>query len=178
MRGPLGLNPHPPSDGQVAFASRACATRADFRRAFPARPASLAPMPVTRRQIIARGLANRCPNCGGRTLFVPGKLFELDRTCRACTLPIEREEGFFLGAMALNYGVTCFGLLAPVALLWYLGVLGGRAAVIVAVSLALLAPIALYRASRSWQLMLYYFFLPQHLPANRHETGGLPDEPL
>lgn len=133
-------------------------------------------MQVTRGQIIARGLANRCPNCGGRTLFKPGTLFELDRACRDCGLKIEKDEGFFLGAMAINYGVTCFGLLAPVVILWYLEVLSGRVAIGLAVALALLAPLALYRSSRSWQLMLYYYFLPQHLPANRRELSGLEDE--
>ena len=28
-------------------------------------------------------------------------------------------------------------------------------------------PILFYRSSRSWWLMNYYVFLPQHLPANR-----------
>lgn len=133
-------------------------------------------MQVTRGQIISRGLANRCPNCGGRTLFKAGTLFELDRACRACGLKIEKDEGFFLGAMAINYGVTCVGLLVPVVILWYLGALSGRVAVGLALVLAVLAPLALYRSSRSWQLMLYYFFLPQHLPANRRELGALEDE--
>lgn len=133
-------------------------------------------MPVTRGQIIARGLANRCPNCGGRTLFKAGTLFELDRACRDCGLKIEKDEGFFLGAMAINYGVTCVGLLTPVAILWYLGALPGKVAIGLALGLALLAPLALYRSSRSWQLMLYYYFLPQHLPANRRELSGLEDE--
>ena len=133
-------------------------------------------MPVTRRQIIARGLANRCPNCGGRTLFKADTLFELDRACRQCGLKLEKDEGFFLGAMAINYGVTCVGLLTPVAALWYFGVLPGRVAIGMAIGLALLAPLALYRSSRSWQLMLYYYFLPQHLPANRRELGALEDE--
>jgi uncharacterized protein (DUF983 family) len=133
-------------------------------------------MQVTRGQIIARGLANRCPNCGGRTLFKPGTLFELDRTCRDCDLKIEKDEGFFLGAMAINYGVTCVGLLTPVVILWYLEVLSGRVAIGLAMALSVLAPLALYRSSRSWQLMLYYYFLPQHLPANRRELSGLEDE--
>ena len=133
-------------------------------------------MSVTRRQIIARGLANRCPNCGGRTLFKADTLFELDRACRQCGLKLEKDEGFFLGAMAINYGVTCVGLLTPVAALWYFGVLPGRVAIGLVLALALLAPLALYRSSRSWQLMLYYFFLPQHLPANRRELGALEDE--
>lgn len=133
-------------------------------------------MKVTRGQIIARGLANRCPNCGGRTLFKDGTLFELDRTCANCGLKLEKDEGFFLGAMALNYGVTCGGLLAPVVICWYLGVLGGKTAIGLALTLAVVAPLVLYRSSRSWQLMLYYCLLPQHLPANRPELGALEDE--
>ncbi len=133
-------------------------------------------MQVTRGQIITRGLANRCPNCGGRTLFKAGTLFELDRSCRDCGLKIEKDEGFFLGAMAINYGVTCVGLLTPVVILWYLGVLPGKVAIGLALGLSVLAPLALYRSSRSWQLMLYYYFLPQHLPANRRELSGLEDE--
>ena len=54
--------------------------------------------------------------------------------------------------------------------------LPGRLAIGLVLALALLAPLALYRSSRSWQLMLYYYFLPQHLPANRRELGELEDE--
>jgi uncharacterized protein (DUF983 family) len=133
-------------------------------------------MEVTRGQIIARGLANRCPNCGRAPLFQAGKLFSLNRQCPSCGLKLEKEEGFFLGAMALNYGVTCIGLLSPVALLWYYGVLSGTTAAVLAAGLALGAPVALYRSSRSWQLMLYYYFFPQHLPANRRELDGAEDE--
>ena len=133
-------------------------------------------MNVTQNQIIQRGLTNRCPNCGGKTLFRPGKPFELNRECPQCGLKLEREEGFFLGAMALNYGVTCFVFLLPTVLLWYFGVLGDTAAIVVALVGAALVPVLLYRSSRSWQMMLYYFFLPQHLPANRRELSGHEDE--
>jgi len=38
-------------------------------------------MKVTRLQIVARGLTNRCPNCGERTLFKPGTFFEVNKAC-------------------------------------------------------------------------------------------------
>jgi uncharacterized protein (DUF983 family) len=133
-------------------------------------------MSVTQPQIIQRGLTNCCPNCGGKTLFNPKKPLELNRECPQCGLKLEREEGFFLGAMALNYGVTCIVFLTPVALLWHYGVLGNTAAAVVAIAAALLVPLLLYRSSRSWQLMLYYFFLPQHLPANRRELSEAEDD--
>lgn len=125
-------------------------------------------MNVTRVQIITRGLSNRCPNCGGRTLFAAGKLFQLNRTCPQCGLRFDRDqdEAFFLGSMSLNYGVTIVGFLLPVGLLAYAGMLGARTAIALAVTGAVIVPALLYRSSRSWFLMNYYVFLPHHLPAN------------
>ena len=124
-------------------------------------------MKITRWQVVGRGLTNRCPNCGGRTLFKRGAFFELNGACPRCGLQFERDEGFFLGSMSLNYGVTIAGWLAPVALCWHWGVLSGTAAAILAIAGAILVPVVFYRSSRSWWLMNYYIFLPHHLPANR-----------
>lgn len=133
-------------------------------------------MNVTRGRIVARGLTHCCPNCGGKTLFTPGKPLQLARECPRCGLKLEKEEGFFLGAMSLNYGVTCFVFLLPVVVLWYRGVLDDRWAAGLAIAGSFLVPLLLYRSSRSWQLGLYYFFLPQHLPANRRDLRGGEDE--
>ena len=123
-------------------------------------------MRVTRGQIFIRGIANRCPNCGGKTLFQKGSLFELNPACPACGLKIERDEGFFLGSMSLNYGVTIIFFLLPVLILYLVGVLSGRVAAVLAGFGAIGVPVLFYRASRSWWLMSYYFYLPNHLPAN------------
>jgi uncharacterized protein (DUF983 family) len=131
-------------------------------------------MRVTRLQIVARGLTNRCPNCGGRTLFRKGAPFKINDSCPRCGLRIERDEGFFLGSMSLNYGVTLVGFLTPVLLLAYFGVMSITVAAYVAGAGAILFPVLFYRSSRSWWLMNYYVFLPQHLPANKAEDG--PDE--
>src|SRR3989304_4070593 len=104
-------------------------------------------MKVTRWQIIARGLTNRCPNCGGRTLFKTGASFEVNRTCPRCSLQFERDEGFFLGSMSLNYGVTIAGWLAPVALFWHWQVVSGTVAAVLAIAGAILVPILFYRSS-------------------------------
>jgi DNA-directed RNA polymerase subunit RPC12/RpoP len=123
-------------------------------------------MRVTRGQIFVRGISNRCPNCGGKTLFKEGSLFELNTECPGCGLKIERDEGFFLGSMSLNYGVTVICFLVPVLILYLVGVLSGLVAAILAGIGAIGVPILFYRASRSWWLMSYYFWLPKHLPAN------------
>jgi uncharacterized protein (DUF983 family) len=132
-------------------------------------------MNVTRGQIVARGLGNRCPNCGGRTLFKEGTLFELNQECSHCGLKIERDEGFFLGSMSLNYGVTLVGFLVPVLVLYLNGVFSGRAAALLALAGAVGFPALFYRSSRSWWLMNYYLFLPQHLPANRTGKSDVDD---
>jgi DNA-directed RNA polymerase subunit RPC12/RpoP len=123
-------------------------------------------MHVTRGQIIARGLTHCCPNCGAKKLFKEGTLFELNRECPDCGLKIERDEGFFLGSMSLNYGVTLVGFLVPVLILYLTGVFSGLVASIVAGIGAIGVPMLFYRSSRSWWLMSYYLFLTHHLPAN------------
>src|SRR5437868_183028 len=110
-------------------------------------------MTVTRLQIIQRGLTNRCPNCGERTLFKPGSFFEVNKACPNCGLKIERDEGGFLGAMSLNYGVTLICFLTPVLILAYNKVIGTTLAIVLAGFGALVFPALFYRSSRSWWLM-------------------------
>ena len=135
-------------------------------------------MNVTRAQIVVRGLTNCCPNCGARTLFRRDSWFRLNRECARCSFVFERDhdEGFFLGSMSLNYGVTLVGFLLPVALLAFFGAIGTTTAVVAAVVGAVVVPALLYRSSRSWWLMNYYFFLPHHLPANGGQGGGGDDK--
>jgi uncharacterized protein (DUF983 family) len=122
---------------------------------------------VTRLQVVGRGLRNRCPNCGGATLFRKEAWFEVNKACPACGLQFERDEGFFIGSMSLNYGVTIVCFLTPVLLLAYRGVIGTTAAIILSGVGSIGFPIAFYRSSRSWWLMQYYLFFPAHLPANK-----------
>lgn len=129
-------------------------------------------MKVTRGQIIARGLSNRCPNCGAHTLFKPGTRFQVNPECPRCGLRIERGEGFYLGSMSLNYGATLVGFLAPVLWLAWRGTIPVMTAAILACAGSVLVPVLCYRASRSWWLMNYYFFLPRHLPANQEGNSS------
>jgi uncharacterized protein (DUF983 family) len=110
-------------------------------------------MKVTRLQIFARGLTNRCPNCGGRTLFKAGTFVEVTPACTAGGLK--------------NYGVTLVGFLTPVMLLAYYKVIGTTTAIVLAGVGALGFPALFYRSSRSWWLMNYYLVVPHHLPANQ-----------
>ncbi len=132
------------------------------------------PGEVTRARIVWRGLRNRCPNCGRESLFERG--FDLHPTCPGCGLSHERGEGFFLGSMSINYGVTVIVLLVPILVLYLTGVLSGLVASVAAGVGAVGFPVLFYRSSRSWWLMAYYFFLPHHLPINRKDLVHGEDE--
>jgi uncharacterized protein (DUF983 family) len=55
-------------------------------------------------RVLVRGLRKRCPRCGHRRIF--DGFFRLKALCPSCDLRFEKEEGGFLGAMALNYTVA------------------------------------------------------------------------
>jgi len=129
-------------------------------------------MKVTRLQVVARGLRNRCPNCGGDTLFKKGSWFEVNKACSACGLQFERDEGFFIGSMSINYGVTLVLFLTPIMILAYKGVIGTNLAIGLAGVGAIGFPILFYRSSRSWWLMQYYLLFPLHLPENLGKGHG------
>jgi len=51
-------------------------------------------------RLFGRALVRRCPACGNGRLFQG--YFTLRPVCPGCGLRLEREEGYFLGAMLLN----------------------------------------------------------------------------
>jgi uncharacterized protein (DUF983 family) len=123
-------------------------------------------MRVTRAQIVENGLRCRCPGCGQRTIFAPGRMFKVNSACPSCGARIETGDGAFLGPFVINYAITAFGLVIPIIVLYAVGRLGPTAALALALVSALLVPLLLYRLSWSLWLMVYYFFLPENIPAN------------
>ena len=71
-------------------------------------------------RLVGRALRLRCPNCGRGRLVE--SWFKVRERCPACQVWLEREEGYFLGAMALNIVigefVPVFGGVAVVILTW------------------------------------------------------------
>jgi uncharacterized protein (DUF983 family) len=121
---------------------------------------------VTRLDVIANGIVCKCPNCGERTLFVPGRYFKVNESCANCGLRIEKGDGAFLGPFVINYTFTAFGVIIPIILLYMAGILGGTATLVLCMLGALGVPLLFYRLSWGWWLMLYYFFIPDNLPGN------------
>src|SRR5262245_19848489 len=46
----------------------------------------------------------RCPRCRKGRVF--GGVVRMNPTCPVCGLPFEREQGYFLGAMYVSYGLS------------------------------------------------------------------------
>jgi len=128
-------------------------------------------MKVTQGQILARGLANHCPNCGANTLFPPVPSFRVNPRCSECGLKFDRGDGFFLGPFVVNYTVTVFVFIVPTIVLYGFGAMPRAAMLAAIIFCALVLPALLYRRSWGWWLTGYFYFLPQKLP-NNHSADG------
>ncbi|HEY0966677.1 MAG TPA: DUF983 domain-containing protein [Opitutaceae bacterium] len=128
-------------------------------------------MPVSKVQIVGRGLTNRCPNCGYRTLFPP-RSFRVRRRCPDCGTGFARGAGFFLGPWVLNYGVAVFLFVLPAIISGSRGLISWNTSLVLAGLGCTLVPVLLYRSTWSWWLMLYFYFLPESLPANGGPTDA------
>jgi uncharacterized protein (DUF983 family) len=98
-----------------------------------------------------RGLRRRCPRCGAGRLFY-GWL-AIREECPTCRYRFERpgEEGFFLGAIVVNFAVT-EGVLGILLLVSFLLTLPDPPLLLlcaVAVPLMVVAPIAFYPFSKT-----------------------------
>ena len=63
--------------------------------------------------MLVRGLFRRCPRCGGGKLFT--NWLTMKPRCPTCGMYFEREEGFFLGAFVVNFGVMLISMAAFIA---------------------------------------------------------------
>jgi uncharacterized protein (DUF983 family) len=59
---------------------------------------------VTKATLLRRGLLKRCAICGARGLF--HGWFRMRSHCPRCGTKFEREAGFFVGALFVNFGLT------------------------------------------------------------------------
>jgi len=55
-------------------------------------------------RMLGHGLRLRCPRCGTGRLY--NKPFKMADNCAHCGLKFEREQGYFIGAIYINYAAT------------------------------------------------------------------------
>jgi len=56
------------------------------------------------KEVLGRGIRLLCPRCGRAPLFLG--LFTMLPACAVCDFRFEREQGYFVGAIYLNYAAT------------------------------------------------------------------------
>jgi uncharacterized membrane protein len=80
--------------------------------------------------------------------------------CAVCQLRFEREQGYFLGAMYINYGVTVvLALIGSFALEYWVG-LSLTQQLVLWVGFCSFFPVLFFRYSRSLWLAFDYIFDP------------------
>jgi uncharacterized protein (DUF983 family) len=113
-------------------------------------------------QVLGRALRLRCPRCGAGALF--DGPFRMRPRCPACGLRYEREPGYFVGAIYLNYGVTALLMLGGYFLLDAWLEPGTRVQLAVWVTFAIAFPLWFFRYSKGLWLGLDYLVDPVDRP--------------
>jgi uncharacterized protein (DUF983 family) len=108
--------------------------------------------------IFGRALRLRCPRCGQGKLF--RGWFAMHAECSSCGLKYQREPGFFLGSIYVNYGLTALLITAA----YFIGFFSGVHPDVLLWSLAafcLLFPLWFFRYARSLWLAFDQYWDPR-----------------
>lgn len=115
---------------------------------------------TTNGERLARGLKKRCAVCGGAGLF--DGWFRMKDRCPTCQVRFSREEGFFTGAVFVNFALT-----EVVMFTWLAGVLFAtqpdldvRLMIIGSVASAVVMPVLVYPTSKSLWFAIHVVMQP------------------
>ena len=112
-----------------------------------------------------RAVRLRCPRCGRSPLFTGW--FTMHEHCAVCGLVYEREQGYFVGAIYVNYAVTVAIAVGTVLVLdWTIG-LTLRAQLALGIALVTLVPLVFFRYARSLWLAVDHLVTQLERPPRR-----------
>ena len=109
--------------------------------------------------VLLQGVRLRCPRCGEAPLF--SGLFAMHERCSACGLLFEREQGYFVGAIYVNYAFTVGITIVGFLLLDHFTNIGLTAQIVIWSVFGVVFPIVFFRYSRSLWLSVEYVFNPE-----------------
>ena len=110
------------------------------------------------RQMLGYGLRLKCPRCGAGALF--HKPFRMHEECRNCGLKFEREQGYFIGAMYINYVATVAIAVPGFFIMSIFTNLTIDQQLWIWISFAVIFPLLFFHHSRSLWLVLDHIFNP------------------
>ncbi|HEV8664016.1 MAG TPA: DUF983 domain-containing protein [Candidatus Methylomirabilis sp.] len=113
-------------------------------------------------RILGRGVRLRCPRCGVGPLFRGP--FRMHEECLVCALPFEREQGYFVGAIYVNYAATAVLVVAAFVLLQRFPGIPVLAQLVLGGLVAVLVPLGFFRHSRSLWMSLDHIVNPAEEP--------------
>ena len=126
----------------------------------------------SKRQILIDGLRLKCPRCGEGQMF--SGMFKMRSECGNCHFRFEREAGYFVGAMYINYGMTVLIAFAGYFALDYCTPISFLQNFILWIVFSALFPVVFFRYSRSLWLSLDYILNPSEPPDSRREGANPP----
>jgi uncharacterized protein (DUF983 family) len=115
---------------------------------------------------LLRGLALRCPVCGRAS--VAARPFRIRRRCPRCGAVFQREEGFFVGAIAINLVTTEAAVLLVYGACLLAGVQDFQLLLSALLAVALLFPVVFYH--HSWSLWLSIDHIVESLPLSGEDA--------
>jgi uncharacterized protein (DUF983 family) len=97
--------------------------------------------------LLGRSLRLKCPLCG------QGKLFRgwlaMHRECPHCGVKFEREPGFFLGSIYINYGLTAVIVAITYPVLLFNGIVPEKPLLGMSLAFVVLFPLLIFPWARS-----------------------------
>ena len=110
-------------------------------------------------RVLARAVRLQCPRCGGPTLF--RGWFHMPRSCPLCGLIFERAQGYWVGAIYVNYAVTVGIAMTGYLILWRTWDLSARTQLLLWLPFVAVFPLWFFRYSRSLWLAVEYVLNPE-----------------
>jgi uncharacterized protein (DUF983 family) len=108
--------------------------------------------------LLGNGLRLRCPRCGVGALY--RKPFSMRVNCQHCGLKFEREHGYFVGAMYINYAATCAIAVPGFFILDLFAGITIEQQLMIWVPFAIIFPLVFFHHSRALWLVLDHLFNP------------------
>lgn len=108
--------------------------------------------------LLLNGLRLKCPRCGVGSLYE--RPFRMRPTCPQCSLKFEREQGYFVGAIYINYAAT---VLIAVPGFFLLDVFAGitiNQQLTLWIPFTIIFPLVFFHHSRSLWLVLDHWLNP------------------
>jgi len=100
-----------------------------------------------------------CPRCGHRTLF--RGWFTMNERCAVCDLKFEREPGYFIGAIYVNYTLTVLPMVGGFLLLDAFTDISVGVQLGLSCAIGIAFPLIFYRYSRSLWMAIDHLVNPQ-----------------